>query len=124
MLKHYEDQQAKLRAQQAEEKRRLAQQAEEEKARFEAMQRAQQEKEAREAEALRRQQEEEARRRLEQASLYGQQQQFAAQSQQLVGRIGELEREILAMRGQYERDQLMLDQYDKVRNVDFWSKDH
>ena len=37
--------------------------------------------------------------------------QFGQQNQ---GRIAELEREILGMRGQWERDQMMLERYDGV----------
>ena len=33
---------------------------------------------------------------------------------QTQGRLAELEREILNMRGQYDRDQLLLEQYDRV----------
>ena len=39
------------------------------------------------------------------------QQQYAQQTQ---GRMAELEREILNMRGQYDKDQLLLEQYDRV----------
>jgi huntingtin-interacting protein 1-related protein len=39
------------------------------------------------------------------------QQQYAQQTQ---GRLAELEREILNMRGQYDKDQLLLEQYDRV----------
>jgi len=35
-------------------------------------------------------------------------------NRQVQGTLAEMERELLAMRGQYERDQLMLQQYDKV----------
>lgn len=37
--------------------------------------------------------------------------QYARQAQ---GRLAELEREILNMRGQYDKDQLLLEQYDRV----------
>ena len=37
--------------------------------------------------------------------------QFGQQNQ---GRIAELEREILALRGEYERNQIMLERYDNV----------
>jgi hypothetical protein len=44
---------------------------------------------------------------MQQHMLYSNQ---AAQQQ-----VGELERELLALRGQYERDQIFLEQYDRVR---------
>lgn len=96
MLKQYEQQQAALQAQrEAEEKRRkdqeLAAQME-----FEARQREQAERE-----------------RLAQENLM--QQQLAQYSNQAAARVNDLERELLAMRGQYERDQLLLEQYDRVR---------
>lgn len=34
--------------------------------------------------------------------------------QQAEGRVAELEREILGLRGQFERDQMLLEQYDRV----------
>jgi hypothetical protein len=40
--------------------------------------------------------------------------QYARQAQ---GRLAELEREILNMRGQYDKDQLLLEQYDRVRSL-------
>jgi huntingtin-interacting protein 1-related protein len=39
--------------------------------------------------------------------------QYARQAQ---GRLAELEREILNMRGQYDKDQLLLEQYDRVHS--------
>jgi huntingtin-interacting protein 1-related protein len=36
---------------------------------------------------------------------------------QTQGRLAELEREILNMRGQYDKDQLLLEQYDRVQLV-------
>lgn len=96
ILKQYEEQQAALQAQrEADEKKRqdseLAQQRE-----FEARQREQQERE-----------------RIAQEQLM--QQQLAQYSNQAAARVNDLERELLAMRGQYERDQLLLEQYDRVR---------
>jgi len=38
-------------------------------------------------------------------------------AQQTQGRLAELEREILNMRGQYDKDQLLLEQYDRVCSV-------
>lgn len=46
-----------------------------------------------------------------------QQQQQFGQNQ---GRLAELEREILGMRGQWERDQMMLERYDNVSRFFFW----
>ena len=96
MLKQYEDQQAALQAQReaderARQDRELAQQRE-----FEARQREQAERE-----------------RLAQEQLM--QQQLTQYSNQAAARVNELERELLAARGQYERDQLLLEQYDRVR---------
>ena len=96
MLKQYEDQQAALQAQReaderARQERELAQQRE-----FEARQREQAERE-----------------RLAQEQLM--QQQLTQYSNQAAARVNELERELLAARGQYERDQLLLEQYDRVR---------
>ncbi|QRW24863.1 endocytosis protein end4 [Rhizoctonia solani] len=98
MLKEYEDQQAALIAsRQAEETRRLEQQMAQQRE-FEEAQRQQAERE-----------------RLAQEELLRQQQQ-AAQFQmnnQAAARLQEMEREMLGMRGQWERDQLMLEQYDR-----------
>ena len=43
------------------------------------------------------------------------QQQMMQYSNQAAQQVHDLERELLGMRGQYERDQLMLEQYDRVR---------
>lgn len=97
MLKQYEDQQAALKAQQEAERQRQAQLAAQQQAEFEEQQRRQEEQQ-----------------RLAQEQL------MRAQMEQMAGgRAAELEREILAMRGQYERDQLMLEQYDRVRALFF-----
>ncbi|KAG8978618.1 sla2 Src-like adaptor 2 [Tulasnella sp. 425] len=101
MLKEYEDKQASLQA---------ARLAEEQKARDAEAARL------REFEELQRQQAE--RERLAQEELL-RQQQMQAQMQQMHmndyngQRMQEIEREMLAMRGQYERDQMMLEQYDQ-----------
>lgn len=96
MLKQYEDQQAALVAQrQAEEAERLRQQ-----------QQAQMEFEAR-------QREQEQAQRMAQEQLM--QQQAYQINNQAYAAAAQLEQELLAMRGQYERDQLMLEQYDRVR---------
>ena len=60
---------------------------------FEELQRQQAERERQAAEAL-------------------QMQQLNLQSNQAAARVNDLEREILGLRGQYERDQLLLQQYD------------
>ncbi|CAE6459394.1 unnamed protein product [Rhizoctonia solani] len=98
MLKEYEDQQAALIAsRQAEETRRLEQQMAQQRE-FEEAQRQQAERE-----------------RLAQEDLLRQQQQAAQfqMSNQAALRLQEMEREMLALRGQWERDQLMLEQYDR-----------
>ena len=55
-----------------------------------------------------------AQSRIDEATLLAVQQQMAQLNNQAAVRMQELEREILAMRGQYERDQLLLEQYDRV----------
>lgn len=64
-----------------------------------------------------RQAEQAERERQAQEQLMQQQmQQYNNQAaQQAAQQMMDLERELLAMRGQYERDQLMLEQYDRVR---------
>ena len=104
MLKYYEEQQSKLKDKQESEARRRADEKARQQREFEEQQRQQAERERAAQEALLRQQQEQS-----QQSQYAQQQQF----QQNAGRAAELEREILAMRGQYERDQMMLEQYDR-----------
>jgi hypothetical protein len=42
------------------------------------------------------------------------QQQMMYSNQAAMQQASELERELLAMRGQYERDQIFLEQYDRV----------
>ncbi|KAF8140620.1 ANTH domain-containing protein [Boletus edulis] len=93
MLKEYEDQQAALRAQrEAEERQRLEREAQQQRG-FEERQREQAERE-----------------RLAQEQLL--QQQMMQYNNQAVQQASEYQRELLAMRGQYERDQLLLEQYD------------
>jgi hypothetical protein len=95
MLKQYEEQQAALmQAREAEERRRLE------------LERQQQ------LEFEQRQREQAERERLAQEQLL--QQQMMQYNNQAAQQANELEREILAMRGQYERDQLLLEQYDRV----------
>lgn len=95
ILKEYEDKQAQLKLQAAEEERRRQE--------LEAQQQ-------REFEARQRQQQEQERLALEQL----QQQQLQQYTNAAAARVNDLEREIIAMRGQYERDQLLLEQYDRV----------
>ncbi|KAG6911617.1 hypothetical protein DXG01_011920 [Tephrocybe rancida] len=95
MLKEYEDQQAALVAARQEEERRRLEQEQQQQREFEQRQLQQ-------AEAQRRAQEE----LMQQQIMYNNQTQAAQQA-------GELERELLAMRGQYERDQIFLEQYDR-----------
>ncbi|KAG8965587.1 sla2 Src-like adaptor 2 [Tulasnella sp. 419] len=102
MLKEYEDQQAALQAQrEAEEAQRREAELKLQQD-FEEQQRQQLERQRQAQEELLRQQ---------------QQQQMMMQQNQMnemaAGRMQEFEREILAMRGQYERDQMMLEQYDR-----------
>ena len=100
MLKQYEDQQAALVAAREDEERRRREMEEQQRREFEQRQAEQAERE-----------------RLAQEQLLQQQmqQQMMQYSNQAAQQVHDLEREILAMRGQYERDQLMLEQYDRVR---------
>jgi len=95
LLKQYEDQQAALRAQQEAEERRRQELELQQQQEFEQRQREQQERE---------------RLALEQL----QQQQLYQLNNQAAQRLNELERELLGARGQFERDQLLLEQYDRV----------
>ena len=95
MLKEYEDQQKALQsAREAEERRRLELEAQQQ-AEFEQRQREQAERE-----------------RLAQEQLM--QQQMQQYNNQAAQQAADIERQMLAMRGQYERDQLLLEQYDRV----------
>ena len=91
MLKEYEDKQRALKAQEEAERKRQAALSAQQERDFEEQQRLQAEQQRAAQEAL-------MRAQMEQAA---------------GGRMAELERELLAMRGQYERDQLMLEQYDR-----------
>lgn len=95
MLKQYEDQQAALRAAQEEEARRRAELEAQQQREFEQRQLLQQEQERLAQEQLR-------------------QQQMMQLNNQAAEQVHGLEREILALRGQFDRDQLMLEQYDRV----------
>ncbi|KAF8640930.1 hypothetical protein AX17_000577 [Amanita inopinata Kibby_2008] len=94
LLKQYEDQQAALLAQREAEERQRLEQERLQQEEFEQRQREQAESQRLAQEQL-----------LQQQMLYSNQ---AAQQQ-----VSELERELLAMRGQFERDQIFLEQYDR-----------
>jgi len=96
MLKEYEDKQRALEAQKQAEEERRRQQELQQQAEMEEKQRQQAERERLAQEQL----------RLQQV------QQFNDQNAQVVN---QLQMEMLMMRGQYERDQIMLEQYDRVR---------
>jgi hypothetical protein len=98
MLKQYEDQQAALRAQREDEERRRLDLEAQQQREFEQRQREQAERE-----------------RLAQEQLM--QQQMMQYNNQAAQQVSDYERELLAMRGQYERDQLLLEQYDRVSNM-------
>jgi hypothetical protein len=100
LLKQYEDQQAALQAQRDAEEYARKEQERLQQEEFERRQLQQ-------AEAQRLAQEQLLQQQMQQQMLYTNQ----AATQQ----VGELERELLAMRGQYERDQIFLEQYDRVR---------
>lgn len=95
MLKEYEDQQKALQAAREAEERRRQELEAQQQAEFEQRQREQAERE-----------------RLAREQLM--QQQMMQYNNQAAQQASELEREMLAMRGQYERDQLLLEQYDRV----------
>ncbi|EIW87058.1 ANTH-domain-containing protein [Coniophora puteana RWD-64-598 SS2] len=94
MLKQYEDQQAALQAQRAEEERRRLELESLQQNEFEQRQREQAERE-----------------RLAQEQLM--QQQMQQYNNQAAQQVANYERELLNMRGQFERDQLLLEQYDR-----------
>ncbi|GAA5841241.1 hypothetical protein JCM9279_000588 [Rhodotorula babjevae] len=93
-LEEYERKQAALVAQRDADARRLREDQERQEREFAEQQRLQQQREREAQEALERQLRE---------------QQMMGMSQ---GRMAELEREILGLRGQWERDQMMLERYD------------
>lgn len=96
-LEEYERKQAALVAQRDADARRLREDQERQEREFAEQQRLQQQREREAQEALERQ--------LREQQLVGMNQ----------GRMAELEREILGLRGQWERDQMMLERYDAVR---------
>jgi phosphoketolase len=67
-------------------------------------------------EALKLQQEFDEQKRLQMERERLQKEQLAREQMQrhAEGRLAELERDVLALRGQYERDQMLIDQYDRV----------
>ncbi|KAF7981125.1 hypothetical protein HWV62_34857 [Athelia sp. TMB] len=94
MLKQYEDQQKALQSSREAEERHRQELEAQQQAEFEQRQREQAERE-----------------RLAQEQLM--QQQMMQYNNQASQQAAELERELLAMRSQYERDQLLLEQYDR-----------
>ncbi|KAG7098961.1 hypothetical protein E1B28_000849 [Marasmius oreades] len=94
LLKQYEDQQKALQAAREDEEQRRLEEERQQQLEFERRQREQ----------------EENQRRAQEQLLLQQQQMYRNQAAQ---QAGELERELLAMRGQYERDQILLEQYDR-----------
>ncbi|WFD29442.1 sla2 Src-like adaptor 2 [Malassezia sp. CBS 17886] len=97
LLKQYEDKQRDLKDAEAREQQRQTERAEAQEREFEAQQRAQAEQQRVAQEQLMRSQ----------------------AMNHIHGRAAELERDLLLLRGQYERDQLMLQQYDgRVRTLE------
>ncbi|WWC71518.1 uncharacterized protein I206_105476 [Kwoniella pini CBS 10737] len=95
MLEEYERKQAALVAQREGAQRRQEEDKRRQEAEYAEQQRLQQERERQAQEQLLREQ---------MNQQYNQQQQ---------GQVGQLQQEMLAMRGQYERDQMLLEQYDR-----------
>lgn len=91
--REYEQEQQRLARQRAEEQERMRQQQLQQQREFEEQQRLLAERERQQQEALR-------------------QQQMASQQ---FGRINELEMQLLQFRNQHERDQMLLEQFDRVR---------
>jgi huntingtin-interacting protein 1-related protein len=98
MLEEYEKQQAALKASREAEERRRLEMEQQQQREFEERQRQQAENQ-----------------RLAQEQLLLQQQQMY--QNQAAHQVAELERELLALRGQYERDQIFLEQYDRVSDT-------
>lgn len=103
MLSEYEDKQKALQASRDAEEARARDAEAQRQREFEEMQRQQAERERLAQEELLRQQ-----------ALQQQQMQQHQLNDVYGARMQELEREMLAMRGQYERDQMMMEQYDRV----------
>lgn len=104
MLEEYERKQAALVSQRESAERKKADEQRKQEAEFAQRQREQQERERQAQEQLLRDQMQQQ-----------QQQQFSNQfqQQQQYGQVAELQQEMLGMRGQYERDQMLLEQYDR-----------
>lgn len=102
MLKEYEDKQKALEAQRRGDEERRRQQELQQQREIEEMQRMQAERERAAQEALMAQQ------------MSQQMQQYNDQASQ---QLNQMQMEMLAMRGQFERDQILLEQYDRVRLV-------
>ncbi|KAL0578466.1 sla2 Src-like adaptor 2 [Marasmius crinis-equi] len=94
LLKQYEDQQRALQDAREAEERRRAEEEQQQRLEFERRQREQ----------------EENQRRAQEQLMMQQQQMYHDQAAQ---QLAELQRELLAMRGQYEHDQILLEQYDR-----------
>jgi hypothetical protein len=104
MLEEYERKQASLVSQRENEQRRQEEEKKRQEAEYEAQRRAQEQRER------------EAQEQLQQQQLMQQQQQQYSQNQfndQQYAQMNEMQQEMLAMRGQYERDQMLLEQYDR-----------
>lgn len=99
IIKQYEEQQAALVARREEDERNRREQEMRQQREFEELQRQQAERE-----------------RMAQEDLMRNQQQMV-QSQAAM-QANEMQQQLLQMRGQYERDQLLLEQYDRVRSSD------
>jgi huntingtin-interacting protein 1-related protein len=102
----WSENQAKQQREYEDEQRRLQQQRDEEQNKQRMLQ-MQQQREFEEQQRLQAQ-----RERQQQEELMRQQMQHQAE-----GRVNELERELLAMRNQFERDQMLLEQYDRVSSA-------
>ncbi len=99
MLEEYERKQAALVSQRESEERRQDEEKRRQEAQYAEQQRAQQERERLAQEQLLRDQ---------MSHQYSQQ-----YNQQQMGEVSQLQQEMLGMRGQYERDQMLLEQYDR-----------
>lgn len=99
MLEEYERKQSALVAQREADRRRQEEEKRRQESEYAEQQRLQQEREA------------QAQHQLQEQLLRDQMSQHW--SQQQAGQTAQLQQEMLAMRGQYERDQMLLEQYDR-----------
>lgn len=99
MLEEYERKQSALVAQREADQRRQEEEKRHQEAQYAEQQRLQQEREA------------QAQHQLQEQLLRDQMSQQWTQQQ--AGQAAQLQQEMLAMRGQYERDQMLLEQYDR-----------